>query len=79
MQKGLVWSLGGIFSISCMLASKNRVFKAYFLNGNYPMCYFVDKLRAEPTIVSMEKISISLKFLSGHYYGQSFIKTVRGV
>ena len=26
----------------------------------------------------MEKLSFSLKLFSGHFYGQSFIKTVRG-
>ena len=39
---------------------------------------FVDKSRVEPTIFFIEKISISLKLFSGHFYGQSFIKTVRG-
>ena len=37
-----------------------------------------DNLRAEPTILSMEKISFSVTFFSGHFLGQSFIKTVRG-
>ena len=32
----------------------------------------------EPTLFFIEKISFSLKFFSGHFYGQSFIKTVRG-
>ena len=35
-------------------------------------------LRVEPTIIFMEKILFSLKLFSGHFYGQSFIKTVRG-
>ena len=39
---------------------------------------FVDKSRIEPTIFLIEKISFSLKLFSGHFYGQSFIKTVRG-
>ena len=39
---------------------------------------FADNLRVEPTIVLMEKLSFSLKYFSGHFYGQSFIKTVRG-
>ena len=38
----------------------------------------MDKLRIEPTIFFLEKISFSLKLFSGHFYGQSFIKTVRG-
>ena len=39
---------------------------------------FVDKLRVGPTIYFIEKISFCLKLFSGHFYGQSFIKTVRG-
>ena len=38
----------------------------------------MDKSRVESTIFFIEKISFSLKFFSGHFYGQSFIKTVRG-
>ena len=38
----------------------------------------MDKSRLEPTIFFIEKISFSLKLFSGHFYGQSFIKTVRG-
>ena len=30
------------------------------------------------SIFFIEKISFSLKLLSGHFYGQTFIKTVRG-
>ena len=37
----------------------------------------MDKSRVEPTIFFVEKISFSLKLFSGHFYGQSFIKTVR--
>ena len=39
---------------------------------------FADYSRVEPTIFLMEKLSFSLKLLSGDFYGQSFIKTVRG-
>ena len=39
---------------------------------------FADNSSVEPTIFFMEKISFSLKLFSGHIYGQSFIKTVRG-
>ena len=39
---------------------------------------FVDKSRVEPTIFFIEKISFSLKLFASHFYGQSFIKTVRG-
>ena len=38
----------------------------------------MNKSRVEPTIFYMEKNSFSLKLFSGHFYGQSFIKTVRG-
>ena len=38
----------------------------------------MDKSRVEPTIFFIEKISFSLKPKSGHFYGQFFIKTVRG-
>ena len=38
----------------------------------------MDKSRVEPTIFFIEKISFLLKLFSGHFYGQSFIKTVRG-
>ena len=34
--------------------------------------------RAKITIFFMEKISFSLKLFFDHFYGQSFIKTVRG-
>ena len=38
----------------------------------------MDKSRVEPTIFFIEKISFSIKLFSGHFYGQSFIKTVLG-
>ena len=38
----------------------------------------MEKSRDEPSIFFIEKISFSLKLFSGHLYGQSFIKTVRG-
>ena len=38
----------------------------------------MDKSRVESTIFFIEKTSFSLKLFSGHFYGQSFIKTVRG-
>ena len=39
---------------------------------------FADNSRVEPTIFLKEKLSFSVKLFSGHFYGQSFIKTVRG-
>ena len=38
----------------------------------------MDKSRVEPTFFFIEKILFSLKLFSGYFYGQSFIKTVRG-
>ena len=38
----------------------------------------MDKSRVESTIFFIEKISFSLKLFSDHFYGQSFVKTVRG-
>ena len=38
---------------------------------------FTDNSRGGPTIFLMEKLLFSLKLFSGHFYGQSFIKTVR--
>ena len=62
-----------------MLNSKNGVFIPYFFNWylSIEKTAFVDKSRVEPTIFFIEKISFSLKLFSGHFYGQSFIKTVR--
>ena len=39
---------------------------------------FADNSRTEPTTLFPKNISLSLKVLAGHFYGQSFIKTVRG-
>ena len=38
----------------------------------------MDKSRVESTIFFIEKISFSLKLFSDHFYGQFFVKTVRG-
>ena len=38
----------------------------------------MDKSSVESTIFFIEKILFSLKLFSGHFNGQSFIKTVRG-
>ena len=72
---------GKTFSISYMLNSTNGVFNPYILIGTCPMqiigtCPIADNSRVEPTIFFMEKNS--LKLFSGHFYGQSFIQTVRG-
>ena len=84
--KGLAWSIGGGGALKTrflfptyMLNSKNRVFNPYFnrylRNEKNP---FVDNSSAEPTLFSMEKNVVFLNLLSGHFYGQSFIKSVRG-
>ena len=39
---------------------------------------FADNSCVEPAIFLMEKLSFSMKLFSGHFYGHSFIKTVRG-
>ena len=39
---------------------------------------FTDDSKGDLTIFLMEKLSFSLKLFSGHFYGQSFIKTVQG-
>ena len=56
------------------------MFQPKFLNRylSYEKNTFADNSSVEPTICLMEKLSFSLKLFSGHFYGQSFIKTVRG-
>ena len=72
--------LSKTFSIFYKLNSKKRSFQPIFFNWylSNVKTALVDKLRVEPTIFFLEKISFSLKLFSGHFYGQSFIKTVRG-
>ena len=73
MQKELVRSRGGgehfskLFSIFYVLNSKNRVFNTYFFNWylSYEKNTVADNLRVKPTIIFMDKISFSLKLLSG--------------
>ena len=83
----LVWSREGgggkhsskPFSFSiCWIAKQG--FQLIFFNRNLSneKNVFVDNSRVEPTIFLMEKLSFSLKLFSGHFYGQSFIKTIRG-
>ena len=60
-----------------MLNSKNGVFNPFFQLSNEKTA-FMDKSRVEPTIFFIEKLLFSLKLFFGHFYGQSFIKTVRG-
>ena len=65
---------------SLRLSEVLRVFNPYFSPGTCPMkkLLFVDKKRVEPTLIFIEKILFSLKLFSGHFYGQSFFKTVQG-
>ena len=62
-----------LFSICCI--AKQSFQPIYFSNEKN---LFADNWRAEPTIFSIERISYSLKLLSGHFYTQYFIKTVLG-
>ena len=68
------------FSIFYMLNSKKQSFQPIFFNWylSNENTAFVDKSSVEPPISFIEKISFSLKLLSGHFNGQSVIKTVRG-
>ena len=63
-----------------MLNRKKHSFQPIFFNRylSNEKTAFVDKSRIEPTIFFIEKVAFSLKLFSGHFYGQSFIKTVRG-
>ena len=63
-----------------MLNNKKQGFQPIFLSRclSNEKNTFVDNSRVEPTIFLMEKLSFSLKLLSGDFYGQSLIKTVRG-
>ena len=61
------------FSIFYMLNSKNPYVSIVTCSTA-----FVDNSRVKATIFFIEKISFSLKLFSDHFYGQSFIKTVRG-
>ena len=63
-----------------MLNSKNRVFNPYFSIGTCPMRKRLLWISRVLNLLSFsdKKISFSLKLFSGHLYGQSFIKTVRG-
>ena len=85
--RGLVWSRGGggwstsvklfLFSI-CWIAKtvfSIHIFNWYLSNEKNN---FADNSSVEPALVLMEKLSFSMKIFSGHFYGQSFIKTVRG-
>ena len=58
-----------------MLNSKKRSFQPTFFNWYLAneKTAFVDKSRVEPTFFFIEK----MKLFSGHFSGQSFIKTVR--
>ena len=56
-----------------MLNSKIRIFDWYLSNE---INAFADNSGVEPIIFFIEKLSFSLKLFSGHFYGESFIKTV---
>ena len=60
--------------------SKNSVFDPYFLIDTYLMRKTLARIIREIKLQFFfkEKTSFSLKLLLDHFYGQSFIKTVRG-
>ena len=60
-----------------MLNSKNSfqpIFFDWYLSNEKNT--FADNSGVESTIFFIEKIPFSLELLSGHFYGQFFIKTV---
>ena len=63
-----------------MLNIKNRVFNPYFSIGTGPMRKLLLWISRGLNLLSFsyKKVLFSLKLFSGHFYGQSFIKTVRG-
>ena len=63
-----------------MFNNKNRVFDPYFSIGTCPMRTLLLWISRGLNLLSFseKKISFSLKLFSGNFYGQSFIKTVRG-
>ena len=63
-----------------MLNSKKQSFQPILFNWylSNEKTALVNKSRVERAIFFIEKIIFSLKLFSGHFYGQSFIKTVRG-
>ena len=69
-----------LFSIFYMLNSENRVFNPYFSIGTCPMRKRLLWISRGLNLLSffIEKISFSFKLFSDYFYGQSFIKTVRG-
>ena len=75
-----MWVGGKHFSIFYMLNSKNRVLLPIFFDWylSNEKKAFPDNSRVKHTIFFLEKISFSLDLFSGHFYGQSFIKTVQG-
>ena len=69
-----VWAVG--WSIEdCAQRLLTHIFNRYLYNEK---TFFADNSRAEATIIAMKNISYILKLLSGHFYGQPFIKTFLG-
>ena len=62
-----------LFLFFYMLNSKNRVINTYFSISTCPM-----RKRLLWISRGLNLLSFSMKLFSGHFYGQSFIKTVRG-
>ena len=79
--KELAWSRGvgkhfkKTFSFSYMFNSKNRVLNLYqnrYLSNEKSI--FVDNSRAEPTILSIEKVTFLEKLFSVHFMGNSSLR-----
>ena len=63
-----------------MLNKRKQNFLLIFFNWylSNEKAAFADNSRVKPTKFFIKKISFSLKLFCGHFYGQFFIKTVRG-
>ena len=59
------------YSISYMLNSRNRSFNQFLFNVKNLFAY---RLRAEQTTISTEKMSFSLKLLSGLFMGNPALR-----
>ena len=85
--KGLVWSRGGgkhlsktfffyFLYVEWQKLSFQPIFFIWYLSNEETAC--VDKSRVKPTIFFIEKNIIFFETFLWSFYGQSFIKTVRG-
>ena len=66
------------YMLNCKKKTQKQSFLAIFFNwylSNQKTAFAVN-LSVKTSTFSIEKLSFSLKPFSGHFYGQSFIKTV---